>query len=58
VVDYVYLMLEGKIVAAGPTAEMVASKDPFVEQFLHAKPEGPVPFHSPGLPYDRALGFA
>jgi len=58
VVDYIYLILDGKIAAAGPTEEMVVSKDPFVEQFLHAKPEGPVPFHFPGLPYGHALGFA
>lgn len=57
VVDYIYLILEGKIAAAGPTAEMVASPDPFVQQFLHAKPEGPVPFHFPGVPYRTALGL-
>ena len=26
---------------------MLASTDPFVHQFLHAEPDGPVPFHWP-----------
>jgi phospholipid/cholesterol/gamma-HCH transport system ATP-binding protein len=58
VVDYLYLILDGVIAAEGPTQEMVSSTDPFVQQFLHAKPEGPVPFHYPGLRYQAALGLA
>ena len=58
VVDYMYLILDGVIAAEGPTEEMVNSTDPFVQQFLHAKPEGPVPFHYPGLSYQDALGMA
>src|SRR6188768_1162944 len=40
--DYLYILGEGVIVAHGPTAAMVESKDPFVHQFLHAEPDGPV----------------
>jgi phospholipid/cholesterol/gamma-HCH transport system ATP-binding protein len=58
VVDYMYLILDGVIAAEGPTEDMVDSTDPFVRQFLHAKPEGPVPFHYPGLSYQSALGMA
>jgi phospholipid/cholesterol/gamma-HCH transport system ATP-binding protein len=58
VVDYIYLVLDGVIAAEGPTAEMVNSTDPFVQQFLHAKPEGPVPFHFPGLSLRAALDMA
>ena len=43
--DYLYILGEGVIVAHGPTAEMTASNDPFVHQFLHAEPDGPVRFH-------------
>ena len=45
--DYLYILAEGVICAHGPTAEMVASTDPFVHQFLHAEPDGPVRFHFP-----------
>ena len=45
--DYLYILGGGVIVAHGPTAEMAASTDPFVHQFLHAEPDGPVRFHFP-----------
>ena len=48
-VDYVYFISEGHIVAEGTPAEIRASKDPFVVQFVSAQPEGPVPFHYPSL---------
>jgi phospholipid/cholesterol/gamma-HCH transport system ATP-binding protein len=55
--DYLYILGEGVIVAHGPTAEMVASGDPFVHQFLHAEPDGPVRFHFPAKPFARELGL-
>jgi phospholipid/cholesterol/gamma-HCH transport system ATP-binding protein len=48
--DYLYLINDGVIAAHGPTPEMVASQDPFVHQFLHAEPDGPVRFHFPARP--------
>jgi phospholipid/cholesterol/gamma-HCH transport system ATP-binding protein len=45
--DYLYILGEGVIVAHGPTGEMTRSDDPFVHQFLHAEPDGPVRFHFP-----------
>jgi phospholipid/cholesterol/gamma-HCH transport system ATP-binding protein len=48
--DYHYLINDGVIAAHGPTPEMVASQDPFVHQFLHAEPDGPVRFHFPARP--------
>jgi phospholipid/cholesterol/gamma-HCH transport system ATP-binding protein len=55
--DYLYILAEGRIVGHGPTAEMVASADPFVHQFLHAEPDGPVRFHFParGIAQDLEL---
>jgi phospholipid/cholesterol/gamma-HCH transport system ATP-binding protein len=50
VVDYVYLISEGVVVAGGSTAEMIASTDPFVRQFIDAQPDGPVAFHLPCEP--------
>lgn len=45
VVDYVYFISEGVIVAEGSTADVRSSQDPFVRQFIGGKPDGPVPFH-------------
>ena len=56
--DHLYLLNDGVIVAHGPTAEMVASRDPFVHQFLHAEPDGPVRFHFPARPFAEELQLA
>jgi phospholipid/cholesterol/gamma-HCH transport system ATP-binding protein len=53
--DYLYLLNDGVIAAHGPTQEMVESSDPFVHQFLHAEPDGPVRFHFPARPIAEAL---
>jgi len=56
--DYLYILGEGVIAAHGPTAEMVDSTDPFVHQFLHAEPDGPVRFHFPARPIAEELEIA
>jgi phospholipid/cholesterol/gamma-HCH transport system ATP-binding protein len=53
--DYLYVMGNGAIAGHGPTQEMLASTDPFVRQFLHAQPDGPVPFHFPARPIAQEL---
>jgi phospholipid/cholesterol/gamma-HCH transport system ATP-binding protein len=55
--DYLYILGEGVIVAHGPTGEMKASSNPFVHQFLHAEPDGPVRFHFPARPFGEELGL-
>jgi phospholipid/cholesterol/gamma-HCH transport system ATP-binding protein len=55
--DYLYLLNDGVIVAHGPTAEMIESKDPFVRQFLHAEPDGPVRFHFPARAIAEDIGL-
>jgi phospholipid/cholesterol/gamma-HCH transport system ATP-binding protein len=57
VVDYVYFISDGVIAAEGPAAEMLASTDPFVDQFVHARGEGPVPFHYPAQDFAENLGL-
>jgi phospholipid/cholesterol/gamma-HCH transport system ATP-binding protein len=47
IVDYMYFMSEGRIVAQGTPQEVRASSDPFVRQFIDGLPDGPVPFHYP-----------
>ena len=56
--EYLYLLNDGAIVAHGPTPELAASTDPFVHQFLHAEPDGPVRFHFPAPPICQELEMA
>jgi phospholipid/cholesterol/gamma-HCH transport system ATP-binding protein len=55
--DYLYILGDGAIVGHGPTQQMLESEDPFVRQFLHAQPDGPVPFHFPAQPIGAELGL-
>lgn len=55
IVDYVYFVSNGRIVAKGTPDEIRASSDPFVHQFVHAEPDGPVPFHYPAAPFGDSL---
>ena len=47
VVDYVYIIAGGIVLAEGTTSEIITSNDPFVRQFIHALPDGPMAFHYP-----------
>ena len=55
IVDYVFFVSEGTIVARGTPDEIRASTDPFVHQFVHAEADGPVPFHYPAPPIMTSL---
>lgn len=55
IVDYVYFVSEGRIVAEGTPDEIRASTAPFVKQFVHAETDGPVPFHYAAKPYREEL---
>lgn len=57
VADYVYLMADGVIVGQGTPADLSASDDPYVHQFVHAEPDGPVAFRYPARPYESELGL-
>ncbi|MBI5750748.1 MAG: ABC transporter ATP-binding protein [Hydrogenophilales bacterium] len=58
VVDYVYFISEGVIVASGTPAEMLASDHPFVKQFVNGEFDGPVSFHYPAQPITQDLSLA
>ncbi|MDQ5849543.1 MAG: ABC transporter ATP-binding protein [Pseudomonadota bacterium] len=58
VVDYVYFMAAGRVIAQGTPAEIRASPEPFVNQFVNGKLEGPVPFHYPAPDYAGDLELA
>ncbi len=55
VIDYVYFIADGVVVAQGSTEEVKKSDDPFVSQFIRALPDGPVPFHYRSDPYAQDL---
>ncbi len=58
VVDYVYFMAAGRVIAQGTPDEIRGSDEPFVNQFVNGKSEGPVPFHYPAPQYDADLEVA
>jgi phospholipid/cholesterol/gamma-HCH transport system ATP-binding protein len=47
IVDYIYFISEGRVVAQGDVASIKASTDPFVRQFVDGEVDGPVRFHYP-----------
>jgi phospholipid/cholesterol/gamma-HCH transport system ATP-binding protein len=55
IVDYLYFVSEGRIVASGTPEEVRASTDTFVRQFVDGAPDGPVPFHYPAPSYRDEL---
>jgi phospholipid/cholesterol/gamma-HCH transport system ATP-binding protein len=58
VVDYVYFMAAGKVIAQGTPDEIRRSDEPFVRQFVNGASEGPVPFHYPAPGYEADLELA
>ena len=55
VADYVYFIHDGVVVAEGEARGLADSADPFIRQFVHAMPDGPVAFQYPGLPIAQEL---
>jgi phospholipid/cholesterol/gamma-HCH transport system ATP-binding protein len=55
IVDYVYFVSEGQIVAQGTPDELRASTDEFVHQFVFGEADGPVHFHYPAPPFSAEL---
>jgi phospholipid/cholesterol/gamma-HCH transport system ATP-binding protein len=57
-VDYVYFMAAGRIVAHGTPAELRGSDEGFVRQFVRGEADGPIPFDYPAPAYaaDLELG--
>jgi phospholipid/cholesterol/gamma-HCH transport system ATP-binding protein len=47
IVDYIYFVSQGRIVAEGTPDAIRRSADPFVHQFVHAEAQGPVRFDYP-----------
>ena len=58
IVDHVYFMADGGIIAQGTPAEIRASDKAFVHQFVHGEMDGPVRFHYPARDIAIDLGLA
>lgn len=57
IVDYVYFLAGGTVVAEGTPEQVRASSHPFVKQFINGETDGPVAFHKPAVPYATDLGL-
>lgn len=56
--DWVVLMAAGgRLVAQGTPAQLMASEDPEVRQFVRGEPDGPVKFHYPAPPVATDFGL-
>jgi phospholipid/cholesterol/gamma-HCH transport system ATP-binding protein len=55
IADYSYLLDGGRAIAEGTTAELNASSDPAVRQFMLGASDGPVSFHYPAGDYLGSL---
>jgi phospholipid/cholesterol/gamma-HCH transport system ATP-binding protein len=51
IVDYMYFVSAGRIIAQGTPGEMRSTADAFVRQFVDGLADGPVPFHYPAPSY-------
>jgi phospholipid/cholesterol/gamma-HCH transport system ATP-binding protein len=59
IVDYLYFISEGRVIASGTPDAIRASQDPFLRQFVHMEAQGAVPFHHPADDYrSEMLGAA
>jgi phospholipid/cholesterol/gamma-HCH transport system ATP-binding protein len=56
IADHVVFVANGRIVAQGSPAEMRASTDPLVQQFVGGQPDGPVRFHYPAASLEQDFG--
>ncbi|MDM9558535.1 ABC transporter ATP-binding protein [Bordetella petrii] len=54
IADQVYLVGQGRLVAAGTPQTLSESQDPYVRQFLRGEPDGPVAFQYPDTPAFQA----
>jgi phospholipid/cholesterol/gamma-HCH transport system ATP-binding protein len=55
IADYIYLLGDGQVIAEGTPAEMQASTEPDVRQFMSGLPDGPVAYHYPAPGFHEDL---
>ncbi len=47
IADYIYVLSQGKVAGQGSPEQLANSDSEWVQQFMHGKADGPVPFHYP-----------
>jgi phospholipid/cholesterol/gamma-HCH transport system ATP-binding protein len=57
IADEVVMIANGGVVAQGTPDELRRSEDPLVQQFVGAKPDGPVHFHQRAVPVGEDFGI-
>jgi phospholipid/cholesterol/gamma-HCH transport system ATP-binding protein len=57
IADYAFFIDDGVVVAGGPVEEVLRAGNAFVEQFVHARADGPVAFHLPAGPLAADLAL-
>lgn len=57
IADYLYLISDGLVVDHGAPLALESSSSAWVEQFLHALPDGPMSFHYPAPSYAEDLAL-
>lgn len=55
IADYVYIISNGEVVGQGTPKEIDETESPWIRQFVHGEPDGPVPFHFPAKDYAEDL---
>ena len=55
IADLIYIISDGKIIGSGSPADLLASKQPRIRQFINGLPDGPVPFHYPARDFAEEL---
>jgi phospholipid/cholesterol/gamma-HCH transport system ATP-binding protein len=55
IVDYIYFVSGGRVVAEGTVDEIRKSSAPYVHQFVWGEADGPVPFHYPAGSYAEEI---
>ena len=56
IADHVIILDQGKVAFQGTVAEVRASTDPLVFQYVNERPDGPVRFHYPAVPLEEDFG--
>ena len=57
IADRVAMIHKGKVIATGTLDEIKNSADPYVQQFIHGNPDGPIDFFKEDINMPQALGL-
>lgn len=55
IADFVVVLSGTQVIFSGDVAQLQASTDPWLLQFIHHRADGPVPFHYPAMDYRQEL---